>query len=166
MVKRKIEGAIRSRNWTIGLFLFGFCLMLTAAGLQLFITGYQLGSKGVYFDTNYFALAEEDKSNIENCENLELVETAECLNRYVRSIFNYNVREDTIKSFDDIVENGGDCYDYSNLYVSMAKSLGYRGSVTAFSLNESTGHAFAIISDDNSYCVLDQRVSPTCYGLG
>lgn len=139
--------------------------MISVIALQMFIKGFEYGQQGIYFNSTHFYLDNSDVENIEECRNLGLVDTAFCMHSYVTKIYNYTVRDDTTKSSEDIKLNGGDCYDYANLYVSMAVELGYNGYVTAFRVAEGEGHAFAVISSKNGYCTLDQDAEPSCYGL-
>lgn len=88
-----------------------------------------------------------------NCSNLSVKETSYCLVNYVSTFYNYTLRKDTDKTLEDIKLNGGDCYDYSNLYKKLAEELGYHAKVYSF-FNESIGHSFTIIYDENmtAYC--------------
>lgn len=114
---------------------------------------------------------------METCKNLSLDETAKCLNSAVKEILNFTVRnEQDYKgndgSFEDIIINGGDCYDWNNLYIKLAKDLGFDGEPTTFYFNrirngttERVGHRYATIFEKNNssgYCVLDERELLSC----
>jgi hypothetical protein len=99
--------------------------------------------------------------NISNCANLSLHKTSECLRQKVIPIFNYTVRDDYEKPYDDLVANGGDCYDYTMLYVNMAKILGFNATKAV----NVPRHTFAIISDNEGYCILDQTILVGCMRL-
>lgn len=120
---------------------------------------------GMTLQTPAFPL---DKNvSLEECRNQGLEETAYCLRNYVNGFYNYTVRPDTKKTFQDIKANGGDCYDYSQLYKSMAEELGFSAQVTAIVPQGSmVGHAIAEIYDDTGYCVMDQALEPYCVDLG
>lgn len=100
---------------------------------------------------------EFDITDYNQCSNLTLIGTAECLQRFVSTFYNYTVRIDTYKSLDNIKENGGDCFDYSNLYVEMAKSLGFKAET-----HKLPTHMFAVIYDETGYVVIDM-LSPNKY---
>lgn len=107
---------------------------------------------------NRFASAQlSSEEGYLHCKNDSLPRTAQCLRNYVRSFYNYTIREDTIKSLEDIQQNGGDCYDYSNLYRSMGEELGLYAKVYRFHVNETLDHAVTILSSDEGYCLMDQQ---------
>lgn len=149
-------------NWGLhfSLFVLIFCSVVFGGLLVHYFSG-------VLSTTNHFKSVNLNSSNFSSgCENYSLVETASCLNYKVRGIFNYTVRPDTVKSYDDILMNGGDCFDYSTLYVRAAGELGFKGEVYDYFLNDEFGHSFAVIYDDSGYCVLDQTIAPSCMGVG
>lgn len=108
----------------------------------------------------------EDKDikiiNISECENKSLNSTTNCLRDWMEQFYNYTIREDTIKTLDDIKQNGGDCYDYSHLYESAARELRFNSSVITIHVDENTSHAIALIYDETGYCMVDQIIQPRC----
>jgi len=105
----------------------------------------------------------EAKTNTEICYNLSFKETVTCLNKFVRSIYNFTVRPDTEKTLEDIKNNGGDCYDYAKLYRKLAIERGFNAETIGIYSNKS-GHRFAVIyNSDLSYCVLDQMSIIGCF---
>lgn len=97
------------------------------------------------------------------CNNLTLVDTSYCLRDYIEPFFKYNYTEDKIKlNFSELKERGGDCKDWSELYVSLGRNLGFYSSTTFFSINETSAHMIAIISNEEAYCVLDMIDFPKC----
>lgn len=95
------------------------------------------------------------------CLYMNLSETSICLNKYVRGIYNYHTTEDTVKDVSWIIAHGGDCYDYSKLYESMAKARGFYAKTIIFDTND-YGHAFVVIANDDGYCTIDQTENPKC----
>jgi len=91
------------------------------------------------------------------CKNLSVKETAYCLRDFVSTFYNYTIRDDFPKSLENIMENGGDCYDYSLLYEKMAKEIGFYATTKSIWGDDGSGHKFAIIWDRNltGYCKLD-----------
>lgn len=102
--------------------------------------------------------------NHKNCENLSIEDTAFCLKNFIKPFYNYSMRTTTHKrTFQDIKDNGGDCKDYSMLYLEFARSLGYNADYQSTSgiWDENHdillwGHKWAIMWDNETYCKLDQ----------
>lgn len=94
------------------------------------------------------------------CENLSLYDTSYCLRDFVAIFYNYTEREDTIKTAKDIIENGGDCYDYSLLYQFMFEILGFNTSIELFFFGEDEnnmyGHQYLRVEATTGYCSVDQ----------
>ena len=111
---------------------------------------------------NEYTIQTKD-TNTSNCYNLTFKETIICLNEFIKSIYNYTVRNDTIKSLEDIKLNGGDCFDYANLYKQLANERGFNAEHIGIRTNKKA-HGFAIIYNENlSYCVLDQKSIIGCF---
>lgn len=102
----------------------------------------------------------------EQCKNLDLIMTSECLEKDVETYFNYTIRDDEERTLQDIKDNGGDCFDYNNLYVKWLKELGFNAELIQLDLNNETSHVLALGYTHNSYCILDQTVHPSCVILG
>jgi len=106
----------------------------------------------------------QDRETPEECNNLSLQDTAYCLNSYVNKIYKYKIRNDMENpTFEELVEEGGDCYNWAELYVDYAEQLGYHGTIAIMPTKSNTGHAIAIISEEEGYCLLDQRVVLGCF---
>lgn len=140
-----------------------FVLIYSLTLICIFQLGFFYG-QGKGYDFN-FILGISEIKDLEECKGLNLMETSNCLVRYTKTFYNYTVSPDTLKTAEYIKEYGGDCFDYANLYVSMAEELGYHGTVSSFVLERPVGHAVAIISNKYGYCVLDQLTNPYCYYL-
>lgn len=104
-----------------------------------------------------------------SCKGLELQDTSECLRQYVSTFFNYTSNIDSLRSFEDIKNNGGDCYDYTQLYIRFGKDLGYEVmeiKIIATDPN-SLSHIFAIMYEPGvGYCLMDQLKEYGCYVFG
>jgi len=94
----------------------------------------------------------------ENCKSLNISETAYCLRDFVAGFYDYQLREDTIKTIEDIKRNGGDCYDYAHLYKTIAWEFGFNASTLITQKIEGVvpAHTWTIIWDDETYCEIDQ----------
>lgn len=91
------------------------------------------------------------------CKNLSRDETASCLADYVSSFYIYRVTEQDV-NFTELKEKGGDCLDWTRLYVDMSKNLGFVSKEIIIPLrNQSFSHAFAVFSDDSGYCIMDNE---------
>jgi len=136
------------------------CLFIIILMISSISLGYLIGKDHISVP-NF-----DKKMNTENCNNLDLKESSECLRNYVQTFYNYTIRDDTEKTLEDIKLNGGDCYDYSLIYEKLAKGLGFY-SETKSIFTKDGGHKFAIVWDKNltSYCILDQ-LSVMCTSLG
>lgn len=106
---------------------------------------------------------EKEILSSEECTDLDLEDTAYCLKNYISVFYNYKERSEEVRTLDDIKENGGDCYDYSNLYHRLAKGLGYNSQLITISVDEKVNHMINIISDETGYCILDQKRVIGCF---
>jgi hypothetical protein len=129
----------------------------------LFICGFALGVcvQNIWDVPALLSKSFQDKQVINNftCDNQTGANQVGCMVKYVKTFFNYTIRTDIPRTFEDIKENGGDCYDYTMLYVNMAKEKGLLAKkVDLFPTEEnSSGHAYATIWDKNLtfYCDVD-----------
>lgn len=138
-------------------FIADMIIFFLAVGFLVGIYSDEWASGDLSFQT------EKEILNISDCSNLSIDDTADCFVDYVRPFYNYTVRPDTEKTLEDVMENGGDCYDYSTLYKNMAEEVGVKGYTFSFYGGGKAGHQVAIIVDKKGYCLLDQISSPTCY---
>jgi hypothetical protein len=96
--------------------------------------------------------------DINICKNKSINEASECLRDWIKTFFNYTVRDDTKKSLKDLQENGGDCFDYTYLYQSNLEELGFlTKKVSIYPEGNGSGHTFLIAWDKNltGYCKID-----------
>ena len=96
------------------------------------------------------------------CSNLSLENTSECLKDYISTFYNYTIRNDKIRTIEDIKLNGGDCYDYNKLYERLGSELGFDTYSYRIALGDSF-HRIALISDETGYCLLDQLHKINCF---
>jgi hypothetical protein len=107
----------------------------------------------------------EDLEQIANeCNNLELEETAKCLRDEIKIIYNYKSLSERNKTFnenrtfEDIKENGGNCYDYTYLYMQLGDMLGFDNSYISQTGIEDvkSPHRYFIMWNETNYCTIDQ----------
>lgn len=103
----------------------------------------------------------------QDCSDLNMVDTAKCLNKELKEFYNYNLSntylywnkgKPKIKDWNRIKEEGGVCWHYAEWYVINAKELGFHGEriVVDYDLND-FDHAIALITNNkDEYCLLDQ----------
>ena len=102
----------------------------------------------------------------EECINLSMVDSARCLNNYVNSIFKYKERPDIENpSLEELKTEGGDCLNWAELYSELGNDLGFNMEIPIIDLVGKYGHAFAVMSDETGYCLLDQTAIK-CYAFG
>jgi len=169
----KKRGDIKTKKKGSGLFWIGIILLFFGS-VSL---GYVLRDHDIFnedairWSSGNFRLPIEVRYNessmtrdsvLEECRNQSIFDTSTCLRNHIVLIFNYTVREDTIKTFEDIKKNGGDCYDYNLLYTSMAISLGFNATNT-YLYSQIRGHVYSTIFSDDGYCNLDLTNLPECH---
>lgn len=122
-------------------------------------------SQTIEYNTNNISNITE-ASIIEECKNWTLLsDIALCLKNKITPVYKYVVRNETIKPFSYLVENGGDCYDWNMLYAKLAKEIGVNANTLTFPMDSKVSHLITIISDNDEYCVLDQINQPRCYKI-
>jgi len=105
---------------------------------------------------------EEIINEVNDCSNLSLRETAFCLVDYISIFYNYTVRNDELKTLEDIKLNGGDCFEYSKLYEKFGKSLGFNAYTFIIKIEDGKGHMFAILANDMGFCQINLIEEPYC----
>jgi len=123
----------------------------------------------IFIDTPNYSeeLGKVTETDFEGCYNLTLFETADCLNEYVRSIYNFTIQEDNRSmTLKEIIEEGGDCGNWAYLYQDLAIKRGFKSDTERIILvDNKIAHRFALIYDESGYCVLEQQNAPFCIGL-
>jgi len=117
-------------------------------------------------------LSQESTKDFLDCANLSVSKTTYCLRDYVSEFYNYTPRDErrynkTDGNLEDVKLNGGDCNDYTNLYIDMANELGFYGREIVISTKETDfAHAFALIwaKDLSGYCTIE-ALSVNCVKL-
>lgn len=99
-----------------------------------------------------------------SCENMSLIDTAFCLNTYVKKIFIYNVTNDSIHiSLEELQERGGDCMDWTRFYNESMNSYGFNNSqIVRMHVKKGEDHVFLMVNDKIGYCNMDMK-DVRCY---
>jgi hypothetical protein len=96
----------------------------------------------------------------ENCNNLSLKDTSNCLNRELDSFFFYNKSQiGKTLNLDQLKEQGGVCVHSANYFESRGKELGFYSERVIFQYGDDNYHAVNIISDKTGYCLQDMYVN-------
>lgn len=123
------------------------------------------------FDKNII-VSDEVVTNLNDCKNMTLKDATKCVHEKFVSIFVYNMTypEYDYKDFETvdlyIRQNGGDCHESAKWYYYAGKELGFESKYVEFvtGYDNTTKpitqylHAFAVISDNTGYCVMDQNI--------
>jgi len=111
------------------------------------------------------AIPESEQEIINSCSNLTLQKTASCLRSNILPIYSYNLTDDfKFLTFDNMKKTGGDCYDWSRLYLRLINKMPeFYGEIKRIPIGYRVSHAITIISDDTGYCVLDLINPPECW---
>jgi len=116
--------------------------------------------------TDFFIAKETPNTKqdiIDDCKNLSLEKTANCLIRNVETFYKYAVTPDDIDlNFEELKMKGGDCRDYSLLYNELGKNLEFDMTYIVIDIDKETTHHFIILNDKTGYCVLDQIEKLDC----
>lgn len=156
-VKKALDNSFRM-GIIAGFLLAILFVLICFAGLMFYQEG--------YFEKVYSNSFDGKEGIIKNCQNMSLVKSSECVKLQVMKIFNYNISNVGKElSFDELVEQGGVCSHYSDLYCSVGKELGFytKDVIIRTGYDEEDGkrvrqsHKFCIWSNEKNYVVLDQK---------
>jgi len=94
------------------------------------------------------------------CEtNVNITARLQCLINYVDTIFIYKERPDDVDiSFNVLFDEGGDCRDWSIFWEYVGIKYGYNTKSVIINIDKHTLHMFMILSNNKSYCIVDQNV--------
>ena len=132
---------------TITLWILNSILILIGIGVLLLL-GIQIGlGMG-----NSAELGHYNK----DCRNLSLQETSACLVNKVRPHYYYNISNlNNILNESQLFTQGGVCWHYAVWYVNASLERGYNATTVDFTWGD-VGHEIAIVSDNKTYCIIDQ----------
>lgn len=149
--------------WT----MFVCCFVLGSAITSIYWGYKDMRTHGISLNSEISSkkIPQSEKEITESCSNLTLQDTARCLVGNIDTFYNFTITDDNeYRSLDDLKKVGGDCLDYSLLYNRLINQLGFYGSHHIIDINNTSGHAFATMSDEEGYCILDQT-NYRCFSL-
>jgi len=146
--------------------LIGFFIGVVFTIILSFIITYDFSSD---ISEESKQIVESELEIIENCRNMSLEDSAECLVSAIKPFYIYNVTDDKIKlNISQLKERGGDCRNWAFLYQRLGKDLGFNtttvknGGVKGLY----NAHRYAVIWDGSgSYCKLDMINKVKCYEI-
>ena len=98
------------------------------------------------------------ESITEGCYDLNIFDSALCLQKNVKSFYNYNIsNEGKDLTFEELKQYGGVCTDYSSLYYNAGEELGFYVEEVLINKDENIGHAFTVISNVDGWCFLSGK---------
>jgi len=117
---------------------------------------------------NFTVLDLNDSNFAEDCDGSDLFNFSYCMHSYVSEIFKYNISNiDKKLDFNQLVKEGGVCSHYTGLYIDNAKKNNFTANDVIINPRKGDiGHEFAVISNSQGYCLLDQDIEPFCVELG
>lgn len=138
--------------------------LLASIIIAIFTLGFWAGIKVT--DPNPIS----NPTNSIDCKGYDLFSTSYCLQAELREYVEYNLtNKDEFWNtkapinWDFIKEYGGVCWHYAEYFVNRAKELGFQGK--RIDVWNGLNHSIAIIHDNNSYCIADNKDIITCQRL-
>jgi len=145
------------------IFLFGVMIGVIGLGLYTIYTYTERGSE----IRDYIPESEEEI--IDNCSNLSIVKAANCLVDNINPFYSYTPTKDIRKlNLEDLKRRGGDCKDWSELYVRLGKELGFYARSFVIDTNNMSRHQIAVLSNEYAYCLIDSTANQSfsrCIGF-
>lgn len=135
-------------------------LFIIFVGICLLVLGFLFG---LMFSIEGLSVEDMVIDDYSNCSNLSTIDTARCLINWVEPFYKYNLTDDSeILTLEDLKERGGDCKDWSQLYESAAKGLGFETELIVFNTRKGFAHEVVLIYKNKQYCIIDQVVLVGC----
>lgn len=179
MVKKKIK-VIFGEYGVIILFIGIAIGLMISLGVTSYVINDLSKQEVNSFTPNSIPNSQEEILN--NCKNLDLKQTSICFRDNIKTFYNYSndeieyrsingkyyiinefnknessYQETNIKLIDYLKENGGECEQWSLLYLELCEKIGFKcNEVTNGGvLNIIDGHKYMIMSNSTNYCKLD-----------
>jgi hypothetical protein len=130
-------------------------LLVTLIGFLCFVLGFLIASlptsEGCYIKGELSPV----KGNYE-CSNSSLQNTSYCLLNTISPFFKYNLSNRYQNLTDlELFEKGGVCWQWSEFYGRQLDTYGFDTEQVIIKMGNGS-HQFAVASDNETYCILDQ----------
>ena len=93
------------------------------------------------------------------CKSYSLEGTSFCLRDTISGVYNYKITPNILQDNEKIINEGGDCLDYSLLYGRLLLRMGFDAEVV---IEEDKGHAFVRVKLGSETCILDLLKDSIC----
>ena len=123
------------------------------------------------FDFVYKIVYDEDKITedriLSECNYQSVVTSGKCVNKYIKAIYNYQLKNDTENITLQMLKDGEDCNGYSLYYGNIMKKLGHNCTRMIIPIetinNLEICHAFTLCYGEDGYILLDGKSRFTFY---
>lgn len=101
-------------------------------------------------------VTESEEDLVEKCKSDNLEYAVRCIMDEVDKFYKYNQTDDKISlTYNQLKEQGGDCYNYARFYERVGESMDFRGDMHFIDVPNENNHVFATITSSDGYCILD-----------
>ena len=108
-----------------------------------------------FFFSDIIPTSEDEIYN--DCLNLSISDTARCFNKNIILIYNPRlILTPTNMSFEELTTSGGDCNDYTDLYMRLCERTNYSCKRVYVNEQELIYHVYLTMASPDGYCSLDQ----------
>ncbi len=100
-----------------------------------------------------------------NCNKTDIFTNAECLNNKLGQWWYYNISNIGKElSLEELKEKGGVCSHATEWFLNNINNSIFYTERVLIKINKSKYHTFAIMSNEQGYCLLDQKIIQ-CFGF-
>ena len=132
---------------TLGILLgFFVCMVIGSNNIENFV-----------FQKDYTPeqIPNSENEIVDNCKNLDLVESTYCLRDNVETFYFYNATKESYSDIPTLQKNNGDCLNYAKLYSRLADKLEFDTKLVYVEESGEKVHVLPLISDNEGYCIID-----------
>jgi len=86
------------------------------------------------------------------CQEGTVQNKVDCLNKFIAPHYSYELNKDRTRTWHDILINGGDCYDYTKLYIENFKNRKLNTERIRI-YNEGKPITYCLVDQLNTYCL-------------
>lgn len=148
--KRKNERGVSSYTFWITLGIIAFAIILLGISIICQLIKPTKGYENVTY-----------QDIIGNCSNKSLINASECINQHIQKVYKFAVTNDNVSlTFDELKSKGGDCKDWSELYLNLTSEMGFNSQdfkifIKNNKQNMSMYHEFVLAYNYEGYVIFD-----------